>query len=143
MFELLDMISGTSRKFWKSVGGRAHVITGFRPSQYEADLVMTNSAQTVALASGVKLGQGSVRIANEGAAGENIKFAFGSTEANAISALNVASGGATTGTWMPSITDSPKGIDIFGTYDDSTYLAIANITSGDTQTVNVVQGQGS
>lgn len=123
-------------------GGSAHVADGFKPSVYATDLTMDGTAQTVALASGVKLGAGRVRVVNQGPTTEAIRVAFGTSAANAVVNLTMTGGThATTGTYLPALADAGAGaIIILGVDALATHIAVANAAAADTAVVSVEQG---
>ena len=123
--------------------GVIQTMDGFKPSQYDADLTMNGTAQAVALASGVSLGDGRIHVVNRGATTEAIRIAFGTSAANAQSNLNMTTDGAperaTTGFYLPSIADSDGWI-ILGVPALATHYAVANAVDSDTQVVSITQG---
>lgn len=113
----------------------------FTPSSYDADLTMDGTAQTGALATGVKLGQGVVQFCNLGATTEAIRVAFGTSAADAGNNLNIAGSLATTGYYIPAAADAGSAaFVVLGVPLDATHYAVANAVLGDTQTVAVNQG---
>ena len=122
-------------------GGAAHTMDGFKPSQYDADLTMNGTAQSVALATSVSLGSGRVRVVNLGATTEAIRFAFGTSAANAEANLTHVTNLATTGLYIPSNVDAPgAGIVILGVPALATHYAVENAVAADVQVVSVTQG---
>lgn len=122
-------------------GDAAKTSDGFKPSQYDADLTMDGTAQSVALATGVSLGGGRVYFANQGATTESIRIAFGTSAANAESNLNIAGGLATTGHLIGANADvGSQSAQTLGVPADATYYAVANAVNGDTQVVAITQG---
>ncbi len=122
-------------------GMSLHVADGFKPSSYDADLTMDGTAQAVVLASGV----GRVRVYNQGATTEAIRFAFGTSEADAQANLTMTTDGAperaTTGILIPAEADNPSQcIQILGVPDQATHFAVANAVDSDVQVVNIIQG---
>lgn len=116
---------------------------GFKPSQYDPDLTMDDTAQSVALSTGVKLGKGRVSFTNRGASTEAIRIAFGTSAANAEANLTIDTGAATTGYFLPatvSTTDQAGNTEILGVPALATYYAVANAVASDTQPVSIVQG---
>ena len=114
---------------------------GFIPSQYDVDLTMDGTAQSVALATGVALGAGRVYFANQGATTEAIRVAFGTSAANAEANLNIAGGLATTGHYIPAAAEGgAQSAQILGVPALATHYAIANAVAADTQVVSVTQG---
>ena len=123
-------------------GGARHSMDGFRPSQYDVDLTMDGTAQSVALATGVKLGAGRVYFANQGATTESIRVAFGTSAADAESNLNIAGGFATTGHLIGAAADvGSQSAQILGVPALATHYAVANAVNLDTQDVAATQGQ--
>jgi len=116
----------------------------FRSSSNNAELTMDGLAQVVTLAAGVKLGAGTVRIANQGLTTEAIRFQWGTSAANAEAGLGLTGGPptthATTGIWVGAAPDGFVADGYWGVPALATHLAIANAVSGDTQGVNVNQG---
>jgi len=112
---------------------------GFKPSSYDANLTMDDSAQSVALASGVKLGGGRVHIHNTGATTEAIRFAFGTSAANAEANLTHSSDHATTGVYIPASTEGGTPL-ILGVPALATHYAVENAVASDTQVVAITQG---
>lgn len=120
--------------------GASHTMDGFKPSQYDADLTMDGTAQAVELASGVKLGDGRIHVANNSVTStEAIRVAFGTSAANAQANLNIAAGAATTGYRIPSTADG-IGEAILGVPANATHYAVANAVAADVQVVSVTQG---
>jgi hypothetical protein len=119
--------------------GAAVVSDGFKPSQdYISDLVMNGTAQAVALASGTNR----VVIWNQGATTETIRYAFGTSQANAEANLTISAAAATTGIKVPAYADfgilcmtNPIGVPAL-----ATHIAIANAVAADTQAVQLIQG---
>lgn len=136
---LLDTVLGKWLP-WKMTNGAARVIDGFKPSAYDTDLTMNGTAQSVALATGVKLGSGRVRVYNAGATTESIRFAFGTSASNAEANLTHVTNRATTGMIIPAIADSEKGLDIFGVPALATHYALENAVASDVQIISVTQG---
>lgn len=119
------------------VGGNAHIADGFKPSSYDADLTMDGTAQAVALASDV----GRVRVYNQGVTTETIRFAFGTSAANAQANLTIAAAAATTGILIPAQADNAaQCIQTLGVPAEATHFAVANAAAADTQAVNITQG---
>jgi hypothetical protein len=112
---------------------------GFKPSQYDADLTMNGTAQAVALASGVSLGDGRIHVVNRGATTEAIRVAFGTSAANAQANLNISAAAATTGYYIPAIADG-IGEAVLGVPALATHYAVANAVAADTQVVSITQG---
>ena len=123
-------------------GGHAQVQDAFKPSQdYIDDLTMDGTAQSVALATGVALGKGRIRVWNKGATTENIRFAFGTSEANAEANLTHSTNRATTGIEIPPYADGGTlCMQTFGVPDNATHYAVENGVASDVQAVQVVQG---
>lgn len=122
-------------------GDAAKTSDGFIPSQYDADLTMDGTAQSVALATGVKLGAGRVYFANQGATIETIRVAFGTDAANAEANLNIAGGLATTGHLIGAAADvGSQSAQILGVPTFATHYAVANAVNGDIQGVAITQG---
>lgn len=115
---------------------------GFKPSQdYISDLTMDGTAQSVALATGVKLGAGNVEIFNQGATTEAIRYAFGTSAANAEANLTISAAAATTGIIVPAYADYANQCRVIvGVPLNATHIAIANDTASDTQAVQLIQG---
>lgn len=125
----------------KSTGGASHTMDGFKPSQYDADLTMDGTAQSVALATGVKLGAGRVYFANQGATTEAIRVAFGTSAADAEANLTIAAGAATTGHYIGASADvGSQSAQILGVPALATHYAVANAVALDTQIVAITQG---
>lgn len=121
--------------------GAAYVTEGgFKPSAYDADLTMNGTAQAVALATGVSR----LRVVNRGATTEDIRVAFGASEAAAQAALTMTTNGAperaTTGFWIGSAADGFDADAVLGVPATATHYAVANGTDSDTQVVSVTQG---
>lgn len=122
-------------------GGAQRVADGFKPSSYDADLTMDGTAQSVALVAGVKLGAGRVRVVNLGATTEAIRFAFGTSAANAEANLTIAAAAATTGVYIPAAAEGgSQSVVVFGVPALATHYAVANAVAADTQVVSVTQG---
>jgi len=122
-------------------GGATKVADGFKPSQYDAALTMDGTAQSVALATGVKLGAGRVYFANQGATTEPVMVAFGTSAANAEANLNIAAAAATTGHYIPAAADAgSQSAQTLGVPALATHYAVANAVAADTQVVTVTQG---
>jgi len=119
---------------------RLRTYSGFKPSSYNTELTMDGTAQSVALATGVKLGNGKVRIVNKGVTTEAIRVAFGSTAASAEAGLTIASAAATTGLWIGSAADGYAAEVILDVPATASYIAVANAVASDTQTVELTQG---
>jgi len=117
---------------------------GFAPAQDDIqDLTMDGTAQVIALSAGVKLGAGKVVIFNQGATTESIRYAFGTSSANAAANLTISAAAATTGILVPAYADygllcrtDPIRIPAL-----ATHLAVANAVAADTQAVQVIPGQ--
>lgn len=119
--------------------GALHVMDGFRPVSYDANLTMDGTAQSVALASTVASGCGRVHVVNTGATTEAIRFAFGTSAANAEAGLTIAASAATTGFYIPAAAEGGKP-ETLGVPSYATYYAVANAVASDTQVVAVTQG---
>lgn len=119
--------------------GAAHVSDGFKPSQdYISDLTMNNAAQAIALASGTNR----VVIWNQGATTETVRYAFGTSQANAEANLTIVANAATTGIKVPAYADfgilcmtNPIGVPAL-----ATHIAVANAVAGKTNAVQIIQG---
>lgn len=112
-----------------------HVV--FVPSTYSADLTMDATGESLALATGVT----KVYVVNQGVTTEDLRVAFGTSAADAITNLAIAAGAATTGYYLPSNVDIPgAGIVTLGVPSGANYIACAPGTAGDTQAVSIVQG---
>lgn len=127
---LLEWIDGVwDWRPWKSTGGSAHVMDGFRPSQYDANLTMNGTAKAVEIASGVTR----IQFANLGATTEAIRVAFGTTSDHARSNLNMTDDGApehaTTGYYIPAAAEG-ESVRLLGVPAEATYFAVANATDG-------------
>lgn len=121
--------------------GSVQSMDSFKPSQYDADLTMNGTAQSVALASGVSLGNGRIYVANRGATTEAIRVAFGTSAANAEANLNIAAGAATTGHYIGAAADvGSQSAQILGVPALATHYAVANAVAADTQVVSITQG---
>lgn len=120
--------------------GSLHVAEAFKPSSYDADLTMDGTGQAIALASGVKLGEGRVRVVNQGVTTEAIRVAFGTSSANAIANLGIAGALAVTGLWIGAAADGFDADIILAVPRTATHLAVANAVVSDTQVVNFTQG---
>lgn len=137
--EYSQSIGGTrgaiNREF---TNGAANVVDrGFTPLQYDADLTMDGTGKSEALASGAR----SLLIYNQGATTEDLRVAFGTSSANAITALTVSGSRATTGLYMPAAVDNVAfGAVKLGVPDGMTHYAMANATASDTQVVSITQG---
>jgi hypothetical protein len=122
---------------------KSDIPSGFTPSDYDTDLTMDGTAQGVALASGVKLGGGKIHVANRGATTEAIRIAFGTSEVNAESNLNMTTDGApehaTTGYYLEAVADGPGSV-VLRVPATATHYAVANAVDSDTQVVSVTQG---
>ena len=117
-------------------GGIAEAAT-FTPGTYSADLTMDADGESLALADGTK----KVYIVNQGATTEDLRVAFGTDAADAITNLAIAAGAATTGYYLPSNADvAGAGIVTLGVPSGANYIACAPGTAGDTQAVSIVQG---
>jgi len=118
-------------------GSSAHVADGFKPSSYDADLTMDGTAQAVAIASGA----GRVRIYNQGATTESIRFAFGASAADAQANLTIVTAAATTGILIPAQADNASQcLQVLGIPEEATHYAVANTVAADVQVVNIIQG---
>ena len=115
-------------------GLQAH--TSFIPSQYDADLTMDGTAQSVALATGTT----KLRVVNKGATTEDIRIAFGTSSANAEANLTIAAAAATTGMLIVPPVDGGSPFEILGVPANATHYAVANAVASDTQVVNLTQG---
>ena len=122
-----------------SSSGAIQAADGFKPSSYDANLTMDGTAQSVALATGVKLGAGRIHVVNTGATTEAIRVAFGTSAANAEANLTIAAAAATTGYYIPAIADG-IGEATLGVPALATHYAVANAVAADTQVVAVTQG---
>ena len=121
----------TTDKYGRTIGG------DFTPSSYDADLTMDGTAQTGALATGAT----KVQFANLGATTEAIRVAFGTSASDAGDNLNIATGAATTGYYIPAAADAGgASVAILGVPVTATHYAVANAVASDTQTVAVNQG---
>lgn len=120
-------------------GGAAKVQDGFKPSSYDANLTMDGSAQSVALASGVSLGAGRVHVVNTGATTEAIRFAFGTSAANAEANLTHVTNLATTGVYIPAAAEGGQPTTL-GVPALATHYAVENAVASDTQVVAITQG---
>ena len=113
--------------------------TGFTPSQYDADLTMDGTAQSVALATGTT----KLRIVNTGATTEDIRIVFGASASAAETNLTMTTDGApehaTTGMLIQPEADG-VGTVVIGVPSDATHYAVANAVASDTQVVNITQG---
>ena len=121
------------------IDGAANVRDGFKPSSYDANLTMDGSAQSVALATGVTLGAGRIHIVNAGVTTEAIRFAFGTSAANAEANLNHSTNRATTGFYIPAGTDGGAPV-LLGVPVLATHYAVENAVASDTQVVAITQG---
>jgi len=139
--------SGVNRTVTGGVDGDGNFIenssSGFAPSDYDTDLTMDGTAQGVALATGVKLGQGSVHFNNRGATTEAVRIAFGTSELDAESNLNMTTDGAperaTTGYYLEAVADGQGSVTL-RVPATATHYAVANAVDSDTQVVSVTQG---
>ena len=103
------------------------------------DLTMNDAAQVVTLPAGVAYGAGQIEIYNEGATTENIRFAWGTSWANAQAGLTMVGGGATTGVKVPVYADKGDMCRVIEPVPhNATHLAVANTVSGHTQAVQVI-----
>lgn len=114
------------------------------PSAYQADLTMGNDPQTIALATGVKLGGGVFEVLNKGVSGEGIRFTFGTSAANAEANLTITGTGATavatTGDWVGSVADGYNPRLARQVPSNATHVSVMRDTGGDTQSVSTMQG---
>ena len=62
---IVDILTGKTAIWLRSAHGALKVLSGFIPSQYDADLTVDGSAQNLTLAIGVKLGGGQIRVLND------------------------------------------------------------------------------
>ena len=126
----------------KSSGGATHTADGFKPSQYDIDIIIVaGTTQYGVLATGVKLGAGRVKFVNRSATTHDARIAFGTSEANALANLTVAGGLATTGYYLPAIADGGAiSSVVLGVPALATHYAILNATAAKTPTVAVTQG---
>lgn len=109
----------------------------FIPSQYDSDLTMNGTAQSVALATGVT----AVYFANRGATTEAIRVAFGTSAANAEANLTIAAAAATTGHYIGAAADvGSQSAQVLGVPSSATHYAVANAVAADVQVVSVTQG---
>lgn len=109
----------------------------FTPSSYDADLTMDATGEALALATGVL----KVRVVNKGVTTEDLRVAFGTSEADALSNLTIAAGAATTGVYLYANADSAGDHKItLGVPANATHIAAAPATAGDTQSVSMSQG---
>ena len=125
--------------FLDETNGSAHVMDGFKPSQYDANLTMDGTAQSVALATGVKQGAGRIHVANTGATTEAIRVAFGTSAANAEANLTISAAAATTGFYIPAAAEGGTPT-VLGVPANATHYAVANAVASDTQVVAITQG---
>ncbi len=113
----------------------------FSPSQYDPDLTMNGTAQSVALATGVL----KLKVINRGSTTEAIRFALGTSAANAEGKLNMTTNGAperaVTGDYLPAAADQGDGKEFYGVSEGMTHYAIANAVDSDTQIVSITQGK--
>lgn len=107
----------------------------FTPSQYDADITMDGTAQSVTLAEGAT----KVFVINTGATTQAVRFAFGTSAANAEANLTISAAAATTGHLVPA-PDDGYGSVVLGVPTDATHYAIANAVAAHTQVVSVTQG---
>jgi len=101
---------------------------------------MDGTAQSAALATGVKEGAGRIRVTNRGATTEAIRVAFGTSSANAESNLNISAAAATTGVYIGSPADGYDSSVMLGVPANATHYAVANAVASDTPAVSVEQG---
>lgn len=118
-------------------GGSAKETSLMTPGTYSADLTMDADGESLALADGTK----KVYIVNQGVTTEDLRVAFGTTAADAITNLAIVAAAATTGYYLPSNVDVPNaGIVTLGVPSGANFIACAPGTAGDTQAVSIVQG---
>jgi len=118
-------------------GGSARETSLFTPSSYDADLTMNGTAQTGALATGVK----KVKFGNLGATTEAIRVAFGTDATDAASNLTIVAAAATTGHYIPASTQGgANAFQALGVPRLATHYAVANAVAADVQVVTVTQG---
>jgi len=123
-----------SKPFQGSSAGDLFVADGFKITQYHPDLVMNNTAIAAPLPEGVEFGGGRVFIFNRGLTGQFSRLAFGATQEEANSRLNIVAGGATTGFPIPPLIDyqlPPLGVPL-----DAKFAAICNETAGNAHVIS-------
>jgi len=121
--------------------GAAHVVDGFKPSTYSADLTMDATGEALALATGVKLGAGRVQVANLGATTEAVRVAFGTSAVDALDNLTILAGAATTGFYIGAAADlGSQSIQILGVPALATHIGVGPAVASDVQDVAVTQG---
>lgn len=113
--------------------------TGFKPSQdLISDLTMNGTAQTVALSSSTRR----VVIWNQGATGEVVRYAFGTSQANAEANLTISAAAATTGIKIPAFANFGVMCNTgpIGKPTLATHIAVANAVATHVQLVQIIQG---
>jgi len=132
-----DSVSGKSTPDI-STNGAKHTLDAFKPSQdYISDLTMDGTAQAIAIATGASR----ITIFNQGVTTESIRYAFGTSQANAEANLTIAAAAATTGIIIQPYADfSDLCYQLIGIPSLATHVAIANNVASDTQAVQIVQG---
>jgi len=134
---LFDSNSNVPRGL-KGTNGAAHVLDGFNPSiEYSANLNVTVAGTEVSAA--LVTGAVRVQIANIGASTENMRFAFGTSDANAKANLNETGGIGTTGILVIPVVDGGQP-QILRIPALATHVATVNAVASDTPELTLVQG---
>lgn len=129
----------------KNTDGAAHVTlrsSEFKPSTYYAvDLTMDADGTSVTLATGVALGLGTVNIMNNGATGEPVRVAFGTSVADALANLTFVANAATTGYKIPAFADGGSLCRVLLSVPAlATHLHVGPAVAAKVNTVSVMQG---
>ena len=111
----------------------------FTPSQdFISDLTMNGTAQAIALDSATS----GVTVWNQGATTEDIRYAFGTSAANAQAGLTHVTNRATTGVIVPAYSDYAQLCFVtVKVPSNATHIAVENAVASDTQAVQLVQGK--
>jgi len=133
--ELVDKV-GSPAGGLRGSGGALHAMDAPRSTQYDAVITSDGVGVVVALAAGVALGDGRV-IASNLDATNGAFMAQGISAGEAVANLNIASGVATRGTYLPP--DSGSTEKIRGVGDLNTHVAIATAVIATTPQVNLEQ----
>ena len=132
--------SGNRLKVPLRVHGESVLVnSGFMPGSYDPDLTMNGTAQSGAIATGAT----KLQFCNLGLTTEAIRVAFGSTALEAEGNLNIVAAAATTGYYIPSLTDAGAGacvVLVVPTAALGGFYAVANAVALDVQIVAVNQG---
>lgn len=130
---VLDLVdeNGTPEQAVRNSAGAIPVFAGIKISSYTPDLIMSATGTAFALATGIKLGAGGVKVTNLGVTTEAIRVAFGTSEADALLNLTIVAGAATTGDYLPSNVDVPgAGVEKYRAGKLDTHCAVGPAVAG-------------